>query len=74
MSQDSRLNMPKSKPISSTNKLKYSMMFRLVYECAKLDKKDLLGLCCRPTHCVCLQYEDFDENDELYTIYGKHAG
>ena len=74
MPQVSGPNMPKPKPIPLPNKWKYSMMFRQVYESAKLDKRDLVELCCRSTHCVHLRYEDFDENNELYTICGKHAG
>ena len=50
------------------------MTFNPVYKSAKLVKMDLETLCCRLTHCVRLQYEDFSENDELYVIYGRHAG
>ena len=62
----------KTQAYTSSNKWKYNMTFRQVYESAKLDKRD----CAADLHIVCTfsMNENFDENNELYTIYGKHAG
>ena len=43
------------RPTSSANKWKYAMMFKNVYENKKLNKVDLVELCCRVTHCVKLK-------------------
>ena len=74
MPQGSGQSVPKPKSIPSANRWKYSMTFNPDYKSAKLVKMDLETLCCRLTHCVQLQYEDFSENDEMHVIYSRHAG
>ena len=71
-SSASKLSCPR--PIPTNNKWAYSPVFKPVYETDKLQKEDLVNLCCHDVHCVWLQHSHFKEENELYTIFASHQG
>ena len=59
--------------IPSANHWRYMLNFQHVPETAKVQKEDVVQLQCRTTHCVCLQQQEYNENDGLYVIYGNRV-
>ena len=50
------------------------MTFKYVYKSEKLNKMDLVELCCRATQCVRLKCMDHGPEGGVYTIFGNRAG
>ena len=59
--------------IPSANRWRYMLNFQHVPETAKVCKEDVAQLHCRTTHCVCLQQQEYSENDGLYVIYSNRV-
>ena len=59
--------------IPSANCWRYMLNFQHVPETAKVWKEDVAQLQCRTTHCVCLQQQDYNENDGSYAIYSNRV-
>ena len=60
--------------IPSTNCWRYMLNFQHVPESTKVCKENVAQLQCRTTHCVCLQQQEYNENNRLYTIYSNRVG
>ena len=60
--------------LPSTNKWAYSAIFRAVYDIARLQKDNLVELCCQATHCVRMIHTMHGEDDGLYAMFANRAG
>ena len=59
--------------IPSTNRWRYQVNFKPVYDNSKLHEKDIT-LCCCTMHCIRLKHMEYGENYGLYAIYGSRVG
>ena len=60
--------------LPSTNKWAYNTLLRPVHDTEKLQKGNLVELCCCTTHCVRIAHVAHGEGDGLYAIFANCAG
>ena len=66
--------MPRKHSLLSTNKWAYSATFNAIHDTSKLQKDNLVELCCRATHCVRLIHTTHGKDDGLYAMFASCAG
>ena len=69
------MNKPSRKTsIPSANRWRYMLNFQHVPETAKVCMEDVAQLQCRTTHCVCLQQQEYNENDGCLQFMATESG
>ena len=69
-----KLTSTRQRAILSSNKWRYLVDYRLVYDSVKLSKEEIVTLCCHTMHCVRIKHMEYGENDGLYAKDGSREG